>query len=318
MRYVTCFFLLSALCPPLLAQTTIDTKAVKKIVVFIYAANANGEVDERKALGTGFLAVAPLKGTPPNTDKDSVISGAVILITARHIVDPVWAYCSSPQPDLVYMKVNKKNYDPTKDRTGVVYLPVPLIKDGVKQYFVREDDDKVDAAVVSVGSQFPPNKYDQSPLKIAVFASSDETKKLEIGDYIASAGLLPGRSGENRNYPYFKFGEISNIPDEPVWMGCEKGMPELRLERVWFIAANLVGGNSGSPIFYLPLPMCLPGSGVTCTRGLNRVALIGVQSSSFDGADIAGMIPIEDVFKIIEKHSAPEVDLYRGDESQRK
>jgi hypothetical protein len=57
---------------------------------------------------------------------------------------------------------------------------------------------------------------------------------------------------------------------------------------------------------------------MTCTRGLNRGAVIGVQSSSFDGADVAGMTPIEDVFKIIEQHSLLGVDLYRGDETNRK
>jgi hypothetical protein len=36
---------------------------------------------------------------------------------------------------------------------------------------------------------------------------------------------------------------------------------------------------------------------------------------SFFGADIAGMTPIEDVFKIIEQHSSPLVDVYRGDET---
>ena len=31
---------------------------------------------------------------------------------------------------------------------------------------------------------------------------------------------------------------------------------------------------------------------------VNRVVLVGVQSLSFAGADIAGMTPIEDVFRI--------------------
>ena len=198
--------------------------------------------------------------------------------------------------------------------TGVDYVPITLVKDGVKQYWVRDDDDKVDAAIVNIA--LPLGKYDTVPMRISLFASSDETKKLSIGDSIISAGLIPGRSGEKRNYPFFKFGEISNIPDESILMACEPGMPELRLERVWFIAANLVGGNSGSPIFYVPFPICLM-SGISCTKGFSRAAIIGVQSSSFGGADIAGMTPIEDVFKIIEQRAQHELDLYRGDETQR-
>ena len=92
-------------------------------------------------------------------------------------------------------------------------------------------------------------------------------------------------------------------------MGCGIGRPELRLENVWFIAANLVEGNSGSPIFYLP---------AVFENGVTRSVIIGVQSSTFGGADIAGMTPIASVFKIIERHALPELDLFRGDETTRK
>ena len=50
-----------------------------------------------------------------------------------------------------------------------------------------------------------------------------------------------------------------------------------------------------------------------------RAVLIGVQSISFEGADIAGMTPVEDVFQIIKKHSprSVDVDWYRGDPSKK-
>jgi hypothetical protein len=316
MRHVMWLLLFSTLCPLLQAQTVLATESVKKAVVFLYATDSS---NDKNSLGTGFLIKVPVKGAPSSVVKNVMtVEGSVLLVTARHIVDPAWGYCSRKQSDTIYMRVNKKDYDPTKDTTGVDYLSVLLVKNGVKQYFVRDDDDEVDAAFVDISAEFPQDKYDAVPMVSYLFASSDEMKKLQIGDSIASAGLIPGKSGEKRNYPFFKFGEISNIPDEPIWMACDPGMPELRLERVWFIATNLVGGNSGSPIFFVPLPMCLPGGGATCTRGLSRPAIIGVQSSSVGGADIAGMTPIEDVFKIIEQHSLPNLDLYRGEETQRK
>ena len=313
MKRLAWLLLCSTLCPVLQAQTSLNTDLVKKEVVFLYATDSGNDKD---SLGTGFLVAAPAKGTPNLMGEDSTVTAQVFLITARHIVDPAWNYCSRKQADTIYMRVNKKNYDPEKDTAGVDYLPIPLVRNGVRQYFVS-DDDKVDAAVLDIGLVLTPHKYDALPTRISNFASSDEMKKLRIGDSIVSAGLIPGRSGEKRNYPFFKFGEISNIPDEPIWMGCDPGMPELRLERVWFIAANLVGGNSGSPIFFVPFPMCLPGSGIQCTKGLDRAAIIGVQSSSVGGADIAGMTPIEDVFKIIERHSIFDLDLYRGDETKK-
>jgi hypothetical protein len=48
-----------------------------------------------------------------------------------------------------------------------------------------------------------------------------------------------------------------------------------------------------------------------------RSSLIGVQSLSFEGADIAGMTPVEDVFEIIKKHGNADLDLYRGDPRQK-
>ncbi len=296
MHYLTWLLLFLSLCPLLRADTMLDTDLVKKAIVFLYAA------DKIKPLGTGFLIQVPVKGEQGDKRR-----GAVLLITARHIVDPAWAFCSEPQPDLIYMRVNKKNYDPTKDSTGVDYLPVPLRDEkGNNKYLIRDDDDQVDAAIMGIAS-IDQALYDIVPLRLSLFASPEEIKLLKIGNSVVSAGLLPGRSGEKRNYPFFKFGEISNIPDESTWIGCG-GRLELRLERVWFIAATLVGGNSGSPIFYAPPPLLM--------TNLKRGVIVGLQSSSLDGAAIAGMTPIEDVFKIIEKQAPANLDLYRGDESK--
>lgn len=309
MKRISWLVLLLTVCLPLRANTNILVESIKKMVVFIYAADANGEADKNHPLGTGFLVVTPVGVTPNLMGKDAIIRGELLLVTARHIVDPAWAFCSGPQPSVVYLRVNKKNYDPAKDSTGVDYVRVPLVKSRERQYFVSEDD-KVDAAVIDVGEQFSPDKYDFQAMRLSVFASPDEISKMGIGDSVTSPGLIPGKSGEKRNYPFFKFGNISNIPDEPVEIACDRRMPELRLERVWFVAANLVGGNSGSPILYVPPAMF--------AQGVTRGVIIGVQSSSFDGADIAGMTPIEDVFKIIEGHAPPGADLYRGDETKRK
>ncbi len=315
------FFSISC-CALLWSETTLNTEHVREMVVFLHPANADGSVDKDHPLGTGFLIVAPVKNVPMTMNADGTITGAafLFLITARHIVDPSWANCSASQPSRIYIRVNKKNYDPNRDSTGVDFFPVNLVENGEKKYLVRNDDASVDAAVVNItGQGFLQDKYDFKPMGISSFASSEEITKLEIGDSIASAGLIPKRSGEKRNYPFFKFGQISSIPNETVWVGCpeeRRPNPELMSERVWFIAVNLVGGNSGSPVLYYPPEICGVGGFIHCTRGLNRVMIMGVQSSSFDGADVAGMTPIEDVFKIIEKNFSAQLDLYRGDDKR--
>jgi hypothetical protein len=307
MKRLTWLLPLFIFCPTVRAETTLNTDAVKKVVVFLYAPKPDGtDADVTKPQGTGFLVTVHKKGDIHQT--------YIVLVTARHMVDPYWAACS-PEPQTppdrrVYIRLNNKHYDSAKDGTGVSYLPVDLVKNGAKQYYVN-DDITVDAAVVLLpwGDWVKmQEQYDFIPMPLSAFASADEIPKFKIGDSVASAGLVPGRSGEKRNYPFFKFGNISNIPDEPTQVVC-------RLVRVWFIAANLVSGNSGSPIFYAPPPLL--------ASPVSRGVLVGVQSSSigdpvFGAADIAGMTPVEDIFKIFEKHSPPDADLYRGDESKRK
>jgi hypothetical protein len=288
---------------PLQAAINIDTAVVQKSIVFIYGTDSQGMEDAKKPLGTGFLIAIP--------QKENLSGKYLALVTARHILDPAWNYCSTPNPQRVFMRMNKKNYDPTKGESGVQAFPIQLIENGKTQYFVS-DDPLVDAAVVNLDwKNYPPDQYDYVALELAVFANPSEIKALSIGDWVVSAGLIPGTSGEKRNYPFFKFGNISSIPGEPIWSQCEPNMPALRLERVWFIAANLVPGNSGSPIFYVPA-----GAGGIIIGSNIRTVLIGVQSTSILLADVSGMTPIQDVFKIIEAH-APDADLYRGSPDQR-
>ena len=52
-----------------------------------------------------------------------------MLVTARHLVDPVWA-CKAPQnPTALYARVNKKVFDPTKDASGVEFIRLSLVAD---------------------------------------------------------------------------------------------------------------------------------------------------------------------------------------------
>jgi hypothetical protein len=120
-----------------------------------------------------------------------------------------------------------------------------------------------------------------------------------------SAGLLPALPGIKRNYPVFKFGQISNIPAVDIETRCAPQQPTFFV-RVWLIAANLIPGNSGSPIFHVPLG----GSGISI--GGTRPMLLGVQSISVMGADIAGMTPINFVYDLLLKMEFPDADFHRG------
>jgi hypothetical protein len=283
------------MCSPLRASINIDVKAVEKTVVFLYSADGTGAVDKTKPLGTGFLVAVPLRSDPNQAH--------ILLVTARHIVDPVWAHCAVQQnPTVIYARVNKKS-DPRQPASdSVEFVQIPLITSGAPTWF-HHADDEVDAAI----TPFPKiDGVDIKEVPIEYFPTPEETAAQSIGDPVMSAGLLPGLAGNARNYPIFKFGYISNIPLESIKTRCSPQAVEFEV-KVWLIAANLVPGNSGSPIFHVPLG----GSGVRI--GGTRPMLLGVQSISFLGADVAGMTPIEFVYEALQQQ-LPDGNFRRGRE----
>jgi len=275
--------------------TSINTEVVNKSIVFFYAADASGKVMPAQLVATGFLIGVPKKNTS---------LGYRIIVTARHVVDPVWAGCGGINPQRLYVRVNTKQYDPQKDDTGVAYLPLDLIKDGMEQW-AKSDDDAADAAILPVPGDI--GDYDVQAISFREFARPEEAAKLGPGSQIASNGLVPGLAGQKRNYPVFKFGKIASIPDELIPSQCGPGTPARNL-KVWVLGANLVPGNSGSPIYFDPL---VPPGGII-TTGEPRAMIIGLQSLSFIGADLAGMTPAKYIVELISKTLPPDADLTLG------
>jgi hypothetical protein len=278
------------------ASININVEAVEKTVVFLYAADATGDaVDGNKPIGTGFLVGVPLQSDAKR--------GYRVLVTARHIVDPVWAKCPTViNAAAIYARLNKKSYNSESGDKGVDFVRIELSKDGNPTWKHHKYDD-IDAVVVPVNIN--ENAFDIAAVPVEFFPTEQEIKYESIGDPVMSAGLLPSLTGKSRNYPIFKFGQISNIPSEDVETHCGQNGPAF-LVKVWLIAANLVSGNSGSPIFHIPLG----GSGVVI--GGTRPMLLGVQSISYGGADVAGMTPISYVYEILEQIGLPDADLHRG------
>ncbi len=274
----------------------INVEYVRRSVVFIYAADGAGNADPNKPLGTGFIIQVPKISDPGKAWK--------LLVTARHVVDPQWAQCPASATKL-FMRVNKKNFDPAKEQVGTVDLELTGANVGSMSWFFSDDPD-VDAAIIPIDGALL-DKYDVDGIHMTDFPTPEEQKALNSGDAIISAGLFPGLSGKKRNYPLFKFGNISSISDEPAEAGCPGGQGT-RLMKVWFVAANLAPGNSGSPIYYVPA-----GWGQMIMLGNNhRPMFLGIQSLSFIPWDVAGMTPAEYVYDLIGKMKIPDADLRRN------
>lgn len=296
-RALTSLFL-SVLAFPFTSQATqnIKTDVLSKSVVYLYRGDTIGNADLGLPLGTGFLVRVPLLSKPENS--------YLLLVTARHIVDPAWNHCPDSQPAVIYLRFNKKRYDPSKDGSGVDFAQIPLVQNGVSTWSHPNEED-ADVAVFVLDAQKVVDNVDWAAIPVSDFATDEEAKQRLTTDQVLSAGMLISYPGNKRNYPIFKFGYISTKPEEPVPAQCVKD-GAVNLLRLWLLSINLIPGNSGSPIFYINEGA----NGVSLGGG--RISLIGLQSTSFLGADISGMTPVQYIFETIENLKLQDADLYRG------
>jgi hypothetical protein len=286
-----------AAVPRTVAQLNINTDAVKKSVVFLYSAKESGEADADKPLGTGFLVDVPLESQPTKAYR--------LLVTARHIVDPEWAGCPGVNPSRIYVRLNKNNYSPDSKADGVGFVALDVAPTGKGPSWLFHEDAEVDVAVTMLNAESFKD-YDTGGIPLSSFATTDEATKISTGSFVVSAGLIQTVTGKKRNIPIFKFGYVSSIPQEPVDSGCGPGLPS-RQHKVWLVAANLVPGNSGSPIFVVPA------GAAGIIMGGGRPILAGVQSLSILLADLAGMTPAQYVFDVVKKFKFPDANLTLGE-----
>jgi hypothetical protein len=280
-RILTFLFLTLTIDSPSMASVNINTELVRKSVVYVCGGdNLGKQADPTKVLGTGFLVAAPL----------SSVEGRAyyLLVTARYVFDPAWAHCPISNPEWFYLRMNTKNYDPKKDESGVGLVPIHLI---LNQTWIHHVDENVDVAVVLLNPKVFED-YDVDEIKISDFATEEEAKQRVPSDPVLSAGLLLAYPGVKRNYPVLKFGYLSTLPDELIPSQCVQNGGST-LMRLWFLSINLLPGNSGSPIFYVP-----EGANNASFAG-GRAALIGLQSTSFLGFDVSGMTPVQYIFETV-------------------
>lgn len=239
--------------------------------------------------GTGFLVSVPHKGG----------GDYVLLATARHMVDPGWVGCPAAPMEL-HAYFNKAVYDPNKDNEGVVDV---IISNSPAMWKYPEDD-SADVAVIPLNGRLLDGLgIENQAVSIRDFPSDEELKQVKTGDQVVSAGLLVGVSGKRRNYPVFKFGYVSSIPGEKIGVPCCPTCAAKDLSE-WLIAANLVPGNSGSPIYFVPSAFLFSNNPTN-----RRAILLGSQSISLLGSDVAGMTPVSFLIDAIRRVGLPEADL---------
>jgi hypothetical protein len=284
----------------------IDTDVVKKSLVFLYYTRDGGLLQE---VGTGFLVGIPRKSDPTQI--------YLAIVTARHVVDPQWAGCSWSDPRVLTARVNTNNYKSGDREIGVWETSFNLVANGQTTWFVHSDD-RIDLAVIPIDSKIAEAmvRNETKFISLSDFGTEEEIDKFKIGigDEIISAGLVPELLDARRNYPAFKFGRVSNVFREPMKMRCEAATPQKPATPIkdrlgWLLAGNFVTGNSGSPVYLLPIEFTIA---PPLQFNGPRTMLLGVLSGTIEGADLGMMVPVESIFDIVKEHY-PDGDLYRGD-----
>jgi hypothetical protein len=260
----------------------VDAEVVKKSLVFL-----TYEHDDFEVVGTGFLIAIPVIGDPAHPH--------VAIVTSRHFIDPQWAGCSWPNPSALTVRIGIWQDSFTLEWSG-------------QRTWLAHTDDKVDVAIIPFDGRLGRiiNK-DVKTLPLSDFSTTEEIEKfhLGIGTNIVSAILVPDLFDMNRNYPAFVSGKVSNVSGETGKLRCGTGPLKDRLS--WIIAGKFVPGNSGSPVFLMPLEFAL---GPALPFNSRRNMILGLVSGNVEGADLAEMVPIEYVFQVIAKYY-PDANLRR-------
>ncbi|HEV3444262.1 MAG TPA: hypothetical protein VG099_06440, partial [Gemmataceae bacterium] len=122
-----------------LSHLPLDTEVVRSLVFLNYGYDHDGlqvvgtgfviAVPARQVVGTGFLVAIPVRGDPAHSH--------LVIVTARHIIDPQWAGCSWSNPDAVTLRI------------GIWQDSFNLQRNGQRTWLAHPDE-KVDVAVIPV------------------------------------------------------------------------------------------------------------------------------------------------------------------------
>lgn len=185
-------------------------------VVFIGMGNDNW-------LGTGFLV---------SRESDN-FSGKnfIYLVTARHVIAKI------RERDF-FIRINTKDGKSLKFSVG----------SEIKWFFHPNESESSDAAIYPLVIDkvaFGSLDYSAIPTNIFVNETQICSEGIGVGDDIFMAGLFAHHSGNEKNFPIVRMGNIAMIPNEPIKTHDFGDM------EAYLIESHSIGGLSGSPVFVL-------------------------------------------------------------------
>lgn len=187
--------------------------------VYLYPSEAAAE-DGEKIGGTGFLLGIPVERTSRD---DSVVA----IVTNRHVVD------------------NGNTVARLNTASGSITI-LPLDD---AAWFHHPDGDDLTICPINL-----PAGHNQKYIPAVNFVTKESIDRWDIGpgDDVFVVGRFINHEGRQRNLPTLRFGNIAQMPWEPIMVD---GYPQ----ESFLVECRSISGYSGSPVFVWIAPPLLPG-----------------------------------------------------------
>jgi hypothetical protein len=186
---------------------------VRKCVAFAAMEMANGE---KQLVGTMFFLGREIQGT------DRFFH---YFVTAKHVIEGI----RNKGLTKVFIRLNWKDGESRWAETDI------------SSWYFHPTNPRVDVAVLR-GLLPEDSDHLVYPLSGIVTPAVIESEQLGHGSEVFLVGLFAHHSGQRRNIPIVRVGNIAALPEEPV----ETGIGSID---AYLIEARSIGGLSGSPVF---------------------------------------------------------------------
>lgn len=186
---------------------------LKNNVAFVEFTNDKKELDWR---GTAFIVATPA------AKPDQAYS---YVVTAKHVILEISARLADKK---ILLRINHT------DGLARIYETNP--GDWV---FHSEPSTDVAVAPVWLGPEIDLKSY-----PLTLIRGQETPDWIRAGTDVFYPGLFYLRSGDQRNLPVLRFGTISALPDEPIYIKTFGAAIE-----AYLVESRSIGGLSGSPVF---------------------------------------------------------------------
>ena len=263
---------------------------IPESVFFVFKDSPEPNTQRTLPIATSFVV------SVPNMDHRTL---ARFLVTARHVVDPIWAHCADTNPSSIEIRLNRRT-------GGVGYERISLETSHFPQ-FITPADEVSDLAIIRLDRALIPNleayKFMDVPFHLLPTASDLQTISTE--QEITTAGLPFQALPEAGSYPVSHAGMLSRISSEAVNTRCGQSF-DLKALHLWFIRGGVPRGFSGAPVY----------TSMSRTHGRSQTPiLLGIQAMAWPDKGVAGITPaavLGDLIQHALNNSKQQMDFYRG------